>query len=162
MKKNSWLDRAIQARRMRVIDAFHQLTGEAAANKILELTDPASLPDHIQSRLPYRDNQFDWVACYELIDLVDTHERQVRLLRELLRIASKGVFISTVNRRHPLDLVSGVPFTHWITPPSARAMLAADDIQALMAALPGKPDWQLGHVRLGGIKSHYFLMIRKA
>ena len=102
------------------------------------------------------------MACYELIDLVDTHERQVRLLRELLRIASKGVFISTVNRRHPLDLASGVPFTHWITPPPARAMLAADDIQALMAALPGKPDWQLGHVRLGGIKSHYFLIIRKA
>ena len=102
---------------------------------------------------PYRDLSFDWVACHELIEHYTTHERQVRLLRELLRISRKGIFISTTNRYHPL--------ARWLKEGRKSTLLTSFDIKALVDVLPGKPSWKLGHVRIIGLKAYYFLMIWK-
>ena len=103
--------------------------------------------------LPYRDLSFDWVACHELIEQYTTHERQVRLLRELLRVSRKGIFISTTNRYHPL--------ARWMKEGKKTTLLTSFDIKALVDVLPGKPSWKLGHVRIIGLKAYYFLMIWK-
>ncbi len=158
---NSRMTRAIQACRQRIDDAFMQFHGDAQAGSVLALRELSSLPGP-DGHLPFADGAVDWVGCFELIEHISSHERQVRLLRELLRVASKGIFVSTANRWHPLDLENGGwPILHLLHERPNLSLLDAAQIKSLIAVLPGKPDWQLGHVRLAGFKSHYFLMIRK-
>ncbi len=147
------LDQAIQHSRQRVKEAFVEFSHADAKQKILELDLLKQLPSPEKIHLPYRDLSFDWVACHELIERYSTHERQVRLLRELLRIARKGVFISTVNRFHPA--------LRWLKKERGLSLLTSFDIKALVDVLPGKPSWKLGHVRVMGFKAYYFLMIWK-
>ncbi|MEY3791278.1 MAG: hypothetical protein RLZ09_2114 [Pseudomonadota bacterium] len=132
------LEQAMQHCRERMREAFADFSKHELKQKILLLDQIDQLPAPEKVHLPYRDLSFDWVACHELIEQYTTHERQVRLLRELLRVSRKGIFISTANRYHPFD------------------------IKALVDVLPGKPSWKLGHVRIIGLKAYYFLMIWKA
>lgn len=161
MALNSRMARSVQVCRQRIDDAFVQFHGDAPAGSVLVLREISALPGQ-DGRLPFADGAVDWVGCFELIEHISSHERQVRLLRELLRIANKGIFVSTANRWHPLDLdAGGWPILHWRQGRPALSLLDATRIKSLIAVLPGKPDWQLGHVRLAGFKSHFFLMIRK-
>ncbi len=144
---------ALQKRRGRLDDAFNEFCGDAPAESRLELRRVEQLPSREQVRLPFEDGQFDWVACHELIEAITTHERQVRLLRELLRISRCGIFVSTPNRWHPL--------IRWLRPERDLMLLDALTIKTLVDVLPGRPPWKLGHVRLAGFKSHYFLMVWK-
>ncbi len=147
------LSPALHKRRRRLDEAFNEFCGGAAADSRLELRRLDQLPSREQVRLPFEDGQFDWVAYHELIETIATHERQVRLLRELLRISRRGIFVSTPNRWHPL--------VRWLRPESDLALLDALAIKTLVDVLPGRPAWKLGHVRLAGLKSHYFLMVWK-
>lgn len=144
---------ALHKRRRRLDDAFNQFCGDAAAESRLELRSLDQLPSREQVRLPFEDASFDWVACHELIETVATHERQVRLLRELLRISRRGIFVTTPNRWHPL--------VRWLRPEPNLTLLDALALKTMVDVLPGRPVWKLGHVRLGGLKSHYFLMVWK-
>jgi hypothetical protein len=144
---------ALYKRRLRVEQAFNEFCGDEPGQTRLELRQLDQLPSLEQFRLPYEDGEFDWVACLELIEQIASHERQVRLLRELLRIARRGIFVSTPNRDHPL--------AHWLRPEPRLHLLDALAIKTLVDVLPGRPAWKLGHVRLAGMKSHYFLMVWK-
>lgn len=144
---------ALERRRLRIEQAFNEFCGDEPGQKRLELRQPQQLPSLEQFRLPYDDGEFDWVACLELIEQIASHERQVRLLRELLRIARRGIFVSTPNRDHPL--------ARWLRPEPHLHLLDALAIKTLVDVLPGRPAWKLGHVRLAGMKSHYFLMVWK-
>ena len=144
---------ALQKRRQRLEQAFDEFCGNTPGQSRLELRDLEQLPSREQIRLPYADCEFDWVACHELIEAIGNHERQVRLLRELLRIARRGIFVSTPNRDHPL--------IRWLRPERHVHLLDALAIKTMVDVLPGRPAWKLGHVRLAGFKSHYFLMVWK-
>lgn len=137
----------------RLRDAFSAFSAADSPQKTLEIDAPDQLPPPDRIHLPYGDAQFDWVACHSLLEHYNSHERQVRFLRELMRIARKGVFVSTPNRAHPL--------IRWIRPEHELALLDALDIKALVDVLPGRPEWKLGHLRLYGFKAYYFLMIWK-
>lgn len=145
--------RAQQRSRQRLEQAFADFCGDAPGQSRLELRDPAQLPSREQVRLAYAEGEFDWVACYELIEIFGNHERQVRLLRELLRVARRGIFVSTPNRDYPL--------ARWLYPQRHAQLLDALSIKTMVDVLPGRPAWKLGHVRLAGFKSHYFLMVWK-
>ncbi len=145
--------RAQQSCRQRLAQAFDDFCGDAPDQSRLELRDAAQLPSREQVRLSHADNEFDWVACHELIDSFGSHERQVRLLRELLRIARRGIFVSTPNRGHPL--------ARWLYPQRHDRLLDALTLKTMVDVLPGRPVWKLGHLRLMGFKSHYFLMVWK-
>ena len=153
------IESARQRTWQRIDEAFIDFSGgEQAytgknAHRRLKLNAANSPPVQENIRLPFDDEAVDWVACYELLETCVSFERQVRLLRELLRIARKGVFVSTVNRWHPL---SG-----WLRPPPHAGLLDAMKIKTMVDVLPGHPPWRLGHVRVMGLKSHYFLMIWK-
>ena len=153
------IESARQRTRQRIDEAFIAFSGgEQAytgknAHRRLKLDTANSQPVQENIKLPFDDEAVDWVACYELLETCVSFERQVRLLRELLRIAKKGVFVSTPNRWHAL---SG-----WLRPPPHAGLLAAMKIKTMMDVLPGHPPWRLGHVRVMGLKSHYFLMIWK-
>lgn len=147
------ITRALQQCRHRLAEAFNEFAGDDATQSRMELRSLDELPLRAHARLPYDDNTFDWVACHELIETCGSHERQVRLLRELLRVARRGIFVSTANRWHPL--------ARWLRPQREVELLDALAIKTLVDVLPGRPIWKLGHVRLAGIKSHYFLMVWK-
>jgi len=153
------IESARQRTRQRIDEAFIDFSGgEQAytgknAHRRLKLDTANSQPVPENIKLPFDDEAVDWLACYELLETCVSFERQVRLLRELLRIAKKGVFVSTPNRWHPL---SG-----WLRPPPHAGLLDAMKIKTMMDVLPGHPPWRLGHVRVMGLKSHYFLMIWK-
>lgn len=145
--------RAQQMTRQRLTQAFDNFCGSTPGESRLELTDPAQLPSHEPIRLPYDDGAFDWVACHELLDTFGSHERQVRLLRELLRVARRGIFVSAASRGHPLS--------RWMYPQRHSLLLDALTIKTMVDVLPSHPNWKLGHVRLAGFKSHYYLMVWK-
>lgn len=150
------IEQASQRCRQRLRDAFAEFVELSAGErppKTLEIADLDQLPPPDRIRLPYEDSAFEWVACHSLIEHYNSHERQVRFLRELLRIARKGVFVSTPNRAHPL--------IRWIRAENNLELLDALDIKALVDVLPGRPEWKLGHVRLYGFKAYYYLMIWK-
>lgn len=142
-----------------------------------ELEPPAARKAH-DTRLPYADGAFDWVFCNEVLEHSGGAERQYALVQELYRVARKGVFLTTANRRHPLEFKSRLPLIHllpdawwrrllkwsgkgkWAT----EAMLNPVDSAALYrfaSLLPGKPAHDVGHKRVCGIKAHFFLMIHK-
>ncbi len=153
------IESARQRTRQRIDEAFIDFSGgEQAytgknAHRRLKLNTVNSQPVQENIRLPFDDEAVDWVACYELLETCVSFERQVRLLRELLRIAKKGVFVSTPNRWHPL--------AGWLRPLPHAGLLDAMKIKTMVDVLPGHPPWRLGHVRVMGLKSHYFLMIWK-
>ena len=153
------IESARQRTRQRIDEAFIDFSGgEQAytgknAHRRLKLDTANSQPVPENIKLPFDDEAVDWLACYELLETCVSFERQVRLLRELLRIAKKGVFVSTPNRWHPLSC--------WLRPPPHAGLLDAMKIKTMMDVLPGHPPWRLGHVRVMGLKSHYFLMIWK-
>ena len=153
------IESARQRTRQRIDEAFidfsggeQAYTGKSAHRRLkLDTANSQPVPENI--KLPFDDEAVDWLACYELLETCVSFERQVRLLRELLRIAKKGVFVSTPNRWHPL---SG-----WLRPPPHAGLLDAMKIKTMMDVLPGHPPWRLGHVRVMCLKAHYFLMIWK-
>jgi hypothetical protein len=129
-------------------------------------------------RLPFADGAFDWTFCNEVIERTGSFERQFALIKELARVSRKGVFLTTSNRRHPIEFNTALPFLHWLPRPWWRRLLAwsgkqewaSDSALTLLSApvlykfaslLPGKPEHDVGHKRVLGIKAHFFLMIRK-
>lgn len=153
------IENARQRTRQRIEDAFIQFSGGEQENshannrRRLTFSIDNSQPVKENIRLPFDDEAIDWVACHDLLETCVSFERQVRLLRELLRISKKGIFVSTSNRWHPL---SG-----WLRPEPHAGLLDALKIKTMVDVLPCHPAWRLGHVRVMGFKSHYFLMIWK-
>ncbi len=122
--------------------------------------------------LLYADGEFDWVYGENLLEHAGSFERQFELLKELNRVAKKGVFLSVANRRHPLDMESLLPLLHWLPTglwrrlaggaAGSRRLLSARELKHLVSLLPGQPRSDLGHIRLFGPKAVFFLMLRKA
>lgn len=129
-------------------------------------------------RLPFADGEFDWVFCNEVIERVGSFERQYALLKELTRVSRRGVFAATSNRRHPIEFNTALPLIHWLpdywwrrllkwlgkstwASASALNLLDANALYKLASLLPGKPQHDVGHKRVFGIKAHFFLMIEK-
>lgn len=148
----------------------HAVSSAAAARRA-----PQNL---VGRKLSYEDGQFDWVYCNGLIEHAGSFEKQYELLKELARVARKGVFVTTANRWHPLEFNTALPFLHWLPRAVWRYALKVlgrrrwaseavlnplglSDLRKLTSLLPCKPSSDVGHVRIGGVKAHFFLMIRK-
>lgn len=130
-------------------------------------------------RLPFADGEFDWVFCNEVIEHAGSFERQLALVKELYRVSRKGVFITTPNRRHPIEFHTGLPLIHLLPAAAWRRVLRLSGrgawaseavlnpldsaaLYRLADLLPGKPVHDVGHKRIWGIKAHFFLMLEKA
>jgi len=143
-----------------------------------EMEPPAISLKAPDTRLPYPDGAFDWVFCNEVIEHSGGTERQYALVAELYRVARRGVFLTTANRRHPIEFKSRLPFFHLLPDPAWRRLLKwfgkgkwasvgmlnpidAPALYRFASLLPGKPEHDVGHKRVFGVKAHFFLMIRK-
>ncbi|HLA82780.1 MAG TPA: class I SAM-dependent methyltransferase [Thermoleophilia bacterium] len=60
--------------------------------------------------LEYDDNRFDVVTCVDVLEHVEDYDR---LIREMLRVSKKGLFISTPNRRPEYTNPDGSPKNYW-------------------------------------------------
>jgi ubiquinone/menaquinone biosynthesis C-methylase UbiE len=60
--------------------------------------------------LSFPDNHFDLVTCVDVLEHVEDYHR---FLKELMRVARKGVFISTPNRRPEYTNSDGTPKNYW-------------------------------------------------
>ena len=73
--------------------------------------------------LPFADGEFDVVFSNAVIEHVGGRERQRRLVLEALRVGRR-VFLTTPNRRFPIEVHTRLPFVHWL--PDALAHRAYD------------------------------------
>ena len=60
--------------------------------------------------LDYSDNSFDVVTCVDVIEHVEDYDK---LIKEMLRVSKKGVFLSTPNRRPEYTNPDGTPKNYW-------------------------------------------------
>lgn len=65
------------------------------------------------TNLPFEDDSFDIAFSNAVLEHVGGQEEQRRFVHELCRVAPK-VFVSTPNRRFPLEVHTLVPFLHWL------------------------------------------------
>jgi hypothetical protein len=64
-------------------------------------------------KLPFKDKEFDFLFCSAVIEHVGSREYQKEFLSECMRV-SNSFFITTPNRKFPLDLHTFIPFIHWL------------------------------------------------
>jgi ubiquinone/menaquinone biosynthesis C-methylase UbiE len=78
------------------------LVGKNPRLKILKIFDGYNLP--------FPDNTFDLVTCFDVIEHVEDY---YRLIKDMLRVSRKGVFLSTPNRRPEYTNKDGSPKNYW-------------------------------------------------
>jgi methyltransferase family protein len=76
-------------------------------------------------RLPFGDASFDFVHASAVIEHVGSRERQAAFLRELWRVARKGLFVTTPDRWFPIEVHTVLPLLHYLPPPLFRRILTA-------------------------------------
>ncbi len=74
-------------------------------------------------RLPFKDASFDFVHSNAVLEHVGSRERQTIFLREVWRVARKGIFVTTPNRWFPVEFHTVLPFAHWLPAPLFRGIL---------------------------------------
>jgi len=73
--------------------------------------------------LPFADGEFDVVFSNAVIEHVGDRERQRTLVLEALRVGRR-IFLTTPNRRFPIEVHTRLPLVHWL--PDAAAHRAYD------------------------------------
>jgi SAM-dependent methyltransferase len=68
--------------------------------------------------LPFRDGEFDLVFSNAVIEHVRGRERQRALVSEALRVG-RSVFLTTPNKRFPVEVHTRLPLVHWLPDPVA-------------------------------------------
>jgi len=88
---------------VKVLDyCANTLVGKNPRLKILKIFDGYNLP--------FSDDTFDVVTCVDVIEHVEDYNR---LIKEMLRVSRKGVFLSTPNRRPEYTNKDGSPKNYW-------------------------------------------------
>lgn len=64
--------------------------------------------------LPFADNSIDVVFSSAVIEHIGCFEHQKQMVAECFRVAKIGVFITTPNRWHPVEVHTLLPLIHWL------------------------------------------------
>ena len=127
--------------------------------------------------LPFSDGSYDVVHSSAVIEHVGNHEKQTACLREIWRVARRGIFVTTPNRWFPIEVHTVLPVLHWLPPGIFRAILRmagrsffADEANlnlmsrsslAAAARAAGIRDFRIETVSLMGWPSNLVLIARK-
>lgn len=127
--------------------------------------------------LPFADESFDFVHSSAVLEHVGGAERQTRFIAEALRVARKGIFLTTPNRWFPVEFHTVLPLVHWLPKPAfrwtlrriGRAFFASEDNLNLLTAAElgalcqriGAQQYRVDTVRLAGLSTNLLLTIRK-
>jgi hypothetical protein len=128
--------------------------------------------------LPFSDSSYDFVHSSAVIEHVGSRQNQTTFLRELWRVARRGLFITTPNRWFPIEVHTVLPLVHYLPPGAFRAILRglgrdffADEANlnlmsratlAHAARLGGIDNFRIETVSLAGWPSNLLLIARKA
>jgi hypothetical protein len=74
-------------------------------------------------QLPFADGSFDFAHSSAVLEHVGSRRQQEQMLREMWRVARKGVFVTTPNRWFPIEFHTVLPLLHWLPQPLFRAIL---------------------------------------
>jgi hypothetical protein len=129
--------------------------------------------------LPFDSGSFDFVHSHAVIEHVGSRPLQTIFLKEALRVARKGVLITTPNRWHPVETHTGIPLAHYFpqkihhriyraigktmyASENTLNLLGSRDLSALLAEFHAD-DYTVScqKVRWLGIPSNLILVIRK-
>jgi hypothetical protein len=124
--------------------------------------------------LPFASGAFDFVYSHAVVEHLGSRERQARFLREALRVARKGVLVTTPNRWHPVESHTGLPLLHFLPAPACRklyrvlgkGMYATEESLNLLGPsdfvrLCGEIPATIHRVQWLGIASNLVLVVRK-
>ena len=75
--------------------------------------------------LPFEDGSFDLVHSSAVLEHVGSLANQGRMLAECLRVARRGVCLTTPNRWYPIEFHTQLPLVHWLPKPWGRAVFRA-------------------------------------
>ena len=75
--------------------------------------------------LPFPDKAFDYVHSSAVLEHVGGTAKQAAFLRELARVARRGIFVTTPNRWFPVEFHTVLPLIHWLPKPVFRGLLRA-------------------------------------
>lgn len=73
--------------------------------------------------LPFADNSIDVIFSSAVIEHVGSLTQQKKMLAECFRVAKQGVFITTPNRWHPVEIHTLLPLLHWLPKSLHRTLL---------------------------------------
>ena len=125
--------------------------------------------------LPFADRSFDVVHSSAVLEHVGNTDNQKQFVSELLRVARRGIFLTTPNRWHPVEFHTILPLVHWLPKRVFRACLrgtrydfyASEDHLNLLGRrdlqelIPRGYSFQLSSVRLIGLPSNLMVWIEK-
>jgi hypothetical protein len=146
--------------------------------RFLETLYPGLRFVHADGRdLPFAAGAFDFVHSSAVLEHVGSRARQARFLAELVRVARKGIFVTTPNRWFPIEFHTVLPLLHWLPVGLYRKTLAAlgkdffaDEANlnllssgslARTAGAAGIADFRIGSVSLLGLPTNLLLIARK-
>jgi ubiquinone/menaquinone biosynthesis C-methylase UbiE len=126
--------------------------------------------------LPFRDRSFDLVHSAAVLEHVGSIDNQAAMISECVRVARRGICLTTPNRWFPVEFHTQLPFVHWLPKRLGRHALrklgfadVADEAQlnlmtsrelnVLTAAIPGW-SFRIASPRLLGWKSNLLLFGR--
>jgi hypothetical protein len=128
--------------------------------------------------LPFANNTFDFIHSSAVVEHVGSRSQQAGFLREAWRVARKGVFVTTPNRRYPVEFHTVLPFIHWLPGSLYRKLLIAlgygffadqDNLNLLSdrslsqaARAAGIDRFRIESVSLLGLPTNLLLMAHKA
>jgi hypothetical protein len=72
--------------------------------------------------LPFADRSFDLVHSAAVLEHVGSFDNQARMVAECLRVARRGVCLTTPNRWFPIEFHTQLPLVHWLPKPACRAV----------------------------------------
>jgi hypothetical protein len=72
--------------------------------------------------LPFADRSFDLVHSSAVLEHVGAFANQARMVAECLRVARRGVCLTTPNRWFPIEFHTQLPLVHWLPKPTCRAI----------------------------------------
>jgi hypothetical protein len=75
--------------------------------------------------LPFANKSIDLIFSSAVIEHLGCQDNQKQMLSECVRVAKKGVFITTPNRWHPVELHTLLPLLHWLPKAAHRKILRA-------------------------------------
>jgi SAM-dependent methyltransferase len=73
--------------------------------------------------LPFPAGHFDLVHSSAVLEHVGSRARQRQMLAECLRVARRGICLTTPNRWFPVEFHTMLPLLHWLPPDTYRRLL---------------------------------------
>jgi Methyltransferase domain len=64
--------------------------------------------------LPFSNAAFDLIHSSAVLEHVGSFENQTRMVRECLRVARRGICLTTPNRWFPIEVHTQLPLLHWL------------------------------------------------